>query len=153
MYCLGVTLGIGEQMTLWQKLWNDGRNLGEYFTDKTKVEVEWSRYLFDLRVGFKREGEWKWLYIGFWKPVRQNFWNGAFTLNVYVVKTHLWRLPFLLPRLGMVIRFSENHWFQFGVGWLFDRATFALKCIIADWVSQEKNNPGVNAKGWNEGPI
>lgn len=131
------------------------------------MKVEWAKYIFDLRIGFRRGGKWKVGYLEFWKPVIQNFWNGIFTLNLYVVKTSLRiktptlmsnckgfvTIPLLIPRVGMVIRYSHDRWFQAGIGYLFDRGEFGAKFVFSDWQTQEKFNPGVNAIGWNEGPV
>lgn len=85
--------------------------------------------------------------------MQQNFWNGVFTINLYVTKFHLWRIPMLTPRVGVVIRFAHNYWFQAGIGFLFDRGDFAAKCIISSFDSQEQWNPGCNAQGWDEGAV
>jgi hypothetical protein len=59
----------------------------------------------------------------------------------------------LIPRLNLVSRFARNYWFEAGVGYLFDRGEFALKCVIMSWAREEIYNPGVNAEGWNEGSV
>ena len=132
---------------------DDWRNFGWRLTEKLRVKVEWAIYLIDLRIGFRSGGKWKIATAHFWTPVTQNFWNGIFTLNIYVIKTHLLGISILLPRVGVVIRFSHDWWFQFGIGYLFDRGEFGFKCIIANWYGQEKYNPGCNAYGWDEGPV
>lgn len=84
----------------------------------------------------------------------QNFWNGVLTINVYIVKTTLFAfLPCLIPRIGMVIRFSHDYWFEAGIGVLFDRGEFGAKLTIMNWQIEEKYNPGCNAIGWEEGPV
>lgn len=132
---------------------DDWRNFGWRISEKLRVKVEWAKYLLDLRMGFKRGGQWKIAMVRFWTPVTQNFWNGIFTANIYMIKIRVWKIPILLPRVGVVIRFSRDWWFQFGFGYLFDRGEFGAKCIIANWASQEKWNPGCNAWGWDEGPV
>lgn len=136
-----------------KKIWNDGRNLLEPIMSMFKVNVEWARYLIDLRLGFTRNDVWHLGQLAVWTPVTQNFWNGIFTFNIYFVKTTLRKIPVLLPRMGMVIRFSRNYWFQAGAGYLFDRGEPAFKCVIQNWKNEEKYNPGCNAKHWEEGPV
>lgn len=91
--------------------------------------------------------------MNFLNPVQQNFWNGILTINFYIVKANLWKIPCLFPRINLASRFTYNRWFQFGMGWLFDRGEFGFKFIFSEWNAQEKWNPGVNAKGWEEGSI
>ena len=130
------------------------RNFGEWITSRTRVKVEWSRYLFDLRIGFQSGGKWKICRFAVWKPVTQNFWNAVFSVNVYVVKTVLWGvIPALLPRIGIVSRFSRDWWFEAGIGYLFDRGEFGAKLTLQNWNIEEQLNPGCNAVGWNEGPV
>lgn len=140
-------------MTFWQKIIGDNRNLCEWFTEKMRVEVEWAITLFDLRLGFKRREKWHLGYVSMFTPTTQNFWNGIFTLSIYLVKTTIKRIPLLLPRIGMVIRYSHDSWFEAGIGYLFDRGEFGAKLALMDWQSEERFNPGVNAEGWNEGPV
>ncbi|MCZ7404488.1 MAG: hypothetical protein O8C67_06105 [Candidatus Methanoperedens sp.] len=118
------------------------------------MKVEWAKYIIDVRLGFQKSGEWKFGTLQLWNPVTQNFWNGIFTLNVYVVKTTLFRFfSLLVPRINLVCRFAHDHWFEAGIGYLFDRGEFGVKCVIQNWQNEEKFNPGVNAKGWEEGPV
>ena len=132
---------------------DDRRNFGWRITEALRVKVEWARVIFDLRIGFKRGGKWRVLYLRFWTPVTQNFWNGILTVNVYVVKTTLWKIPVLIPRINLVSRFARTWWFQAGIGYLFDRGEFGAKIVIANWENEEKFNPGVNAIGWEEGSV
>lgn len=137
---------------VWVKyLWGTGtpddyRNpfwrVTEYFT----VPVEWSRYLIDIRLGFKREGKWG-CYLAFWKPVTQNFWNGIFTFNIYIIKTTIWGwLPLIIPRFDLVIRPLSDWYFEAGAGYLFDRGEFGLKCIVS-------KSEGSDAQGFAEGSV
>ena len=130
----------------------DWRNFGERVTERARVKVEWAKYIFDLRIGFRSGGKWR-SYLGIWKPVIQNFWNGLFTVNVYVVKTTLLGIPVLIPRVGVVVRFARDWWFEAGVGYLFDRGEFGAKFGVQNWYVEEQFNPGANAVGWNEGPV
>lgn len=117
------------------------------------MRVEWASYLFDIRLGFIRKGKWS-CYLSVGKPVTQNFPNGIFTINAYVVKTTLWNfLPILIPRVGVVIRPLHDWWFEAGIGYLFDRGEFGAKFVVMNWASEEKFNPGCNAKGWEEGSV
>jgi hypothetical protein len=75
------------------------------------------------------------------------------SINVYVVKTHIHSIPLLIPRLGVVSRFSHDWWFEAGIGYLFDRGEFGAKFTIMNWYAEEKFNPGCNAAGWEEGPV
>jgi hypothetical protein len=129
------------------------RNFGSCVTERLRIKPEWSFYLIDLRIGFQRQGKWRIGYISIFQPVTQNFWNGIFTLNVYVVKTTLWGIPLLFPRIGTVIRFSHNRWFEAGIGYLFDRGEFGGKLVFMEWNAEEKWNPNCNAVGWEEGPV
>ena len=142
-----------SKLSDWWKKWygegtpDDRRNPFWRLTEFLAVEVEWARYIFDLRIGFKRGGRWQVPYLRFWQPVTQNFWNGIFTLNIYVIKTTLWRVPVIIPRVGMVIRYSRNRYFQFGVGILFDRGEFGFKLNLATRIL-----PG-EPIGWEEGSV
>ena len=128
------------------------RNFGSCITERLRVQVEWAKYLVDLRIGFLRAGRWT-SSLRFWTPVTQNFWNGIFTFNLYVIKTHLWRVPVLIPRVNLVIRPFRNYWFETGIGYLFDRGEFGGKFVVQSWANEEIYNPGVNAKGWEEGAV
>ena len=138
---------------------DDWRNFGHQITERLTVKVEWARYLFDLRLGFKRDGRWK-SYIQWppWKlqPATQNFWNGIFTFNVYVVMFWAWKIPVVVPRIAINIRYSENHGLQIQPfpAILFDRGELNFgKLRSYCWFQEEKTNPDVNARGWEEGPI
>lgn len=129
------------------------RNFGSCITEKLRIRVEWARTIVDIRLGFKSsDGKWH-SQVQFWIPTTQNFWNGIFTFSIYVIKTHLWKIPILIPRFGMVVRFAYNWWFEAGIGYLFDRGEFGAKCVVMNWYSEEEHNPGCNAVGWNEGPV
>ena len=128
------------------------RNFGSWITEKLTVPVEWSSYLVDLRLGYKVNNKWC-CKLEFFKEVTQNFWNGIFTFNIYIVKTKILTIPFFLPRINIVSRFSYNYWFEAGIGYLFDRGEFGIKLVIMNYNSEEIYNPGVNASGWNEGPV
>ena len=128
------------------------RNFGSCITERLRVKVEWAKYLVDLRIGFLRAGRWT-SSLHFWTSVTQNFWNGIFTFNLYVIKTHLWRMPVLIPRVNLVIRPFRNYWLETGIGYLFDRGEFGGKLVLQSWANAEIYNPGVNAKGWEEGAV
>jgi hypothetical protein len=131
----------------------DWRNFGSWITERTRVKVEWARYLFDLRIGVRSGGKWRICRCEAWKPVTQNFWNGILTVNAYVIKTHIWGVPVIIPRVGVVIRFAHDWWFESGIGYLFDRGEFGAKFTIMNWEGEERFNPGCNARGWEEGPV
>ena len=128
---------------------DDRRNFGFRITEALAVKVEWVRYIFDLRLGFKREGKWKLIYLNFFQPVTQNFHNGIFTVNVYVIKTRIRGVPLILPRIGLIIRPLHDWYFQFGVGILFDRGEFGIKLRIAHAPSEGAGD----TMGWNEGSV
>ncbi len=133
---------------------DDWRNFGWKLTEKLRVKVEWSKSLFDLRLGVKKSGRWRIIFAQFWQPVEQNFWNGVFTTQLYVIKTKLFGfIPLILPRVGVVIRYTHDRWFEAGIGYLFDRGEFGAKFTFMEWNAEEKWNPGCNAKGWNEGSV
>lgn len=131
----------------------DWRNPFSWLTEKLRVKVEWAKYLFDLRIGFKRDGKWKIGYVGLWNPVTQNFWNAVMSCNVYILKTTLWNIPIIIPRVNLVIRFAHDYWFEAGIGYLFDRGEFGAKCVIMNWAHEEIYNPDCNAESWNEGNV
>ena len=135
----------------WWNKWighsaDDWRNFGWRITEALRVKVEWSKVIFDLRIGFKNGGSWQALLLKLWTPVEQNFWNGILTANLYLTLFYLWKIPILTPRVGLVIRFAYDWYFQFGVGILFDRGEFGFKLRIA------KMEPG-DAPGWDEGSV
>jgi hypothetical protein len=130
----------------------DWRNFGSWITEHLRVRVDWHTSLLDIRLGFKRNGKWKCLFQTM-KPVEQNFWNGIFTFQFYIIKTSFGKIPIIIPRIGMVIRFAYDWWFEAGIGYLFDRGEFGAKLTIMNWKSEEKYNPGCNAKGWEEGAV
>jgi hypothetical protein len=135
-----------------KKFWGDGRNIGEWITSRLRVPVEWHRSLLDIRIGFKRNGCWMCLFqMG--GPVEQNFWNGILTFQLYIIKTTILKIPLIIPRVGLVSRFARNWWFEAGIGYLFDRGEFGGKLTIMNWEAEEKYNPGVNARGWEEGAV
>ena len=139
----------------WIKAWwlkwfgsgtsDDIRNPFWRITEAMTVKVEWSRYLIDLRLFFKRDGKWK-CYLAFWKPVEQNFWNGIFAFNIYIIKTTVKGIPLIIPRFDLVIRPLHNWYFQTGCGYLFDRGEFGLKFIVS-------KSEGSDAIGWDEGSV
>ena len=124
---------------------DDWRNPFWRLTEAMTVKVEWHRYILDLRLGFKREGKWK-CYLAFWKPVTQNFWNGIFTFNIYIIKTTIKGCPMIIPRFNLVIRPVKDYYFECGAGYLFDRGEFGIKCIIS-------KSEGSDAQGFNEGSV
>jgi len=131
---------------------DDWRNPFWRLSEKLAIHPEWHCSLLDIRLGFKQNGKWKCLFqMG--KPVEQNFWNGIFTCQLYIVKTTIGKMPMILPRFGVVSRFARNWWFEAGAGWLFDKGQPAFKLTIMNWEAEEKFNPGVNAKGWDGGPV
>ena len=137
---------------------DEWRNFGCWITEKLTVDPISSYYLIDIRLGFKRHGVWcNYIQWPPWnlQPVSQNFWNGVFTFNIYVLyaKTKKRKIPLLIPRFNLVSRFTENRWFEMGLGYLFDRGEFGGKLNVQDSINEEKYNPGVNAKGYNEGPV
>jgi len=128
---------------------DDWRNPFWRLTEHLRVKVEWARYLFDLRIGFKRGGKWKALHLEFWTPVTQNFWNGIFTANIYIVHAHIWGIPMIFPRPNLVIRPLRDWWFETGIGFLFDRGEFGVKFVIMNWF----NEGGIDAWDHEEGSV
>lgn len=132
---------------------DDWRNPFWRLTERLKVNVEWHCSLIRLNLGFKRNGKWM-SSLSFLGPVNQNFWNGILTFQLYVIKTTLWhRIPVIFPRIGFVIRPLRDWWFEAGIGFLFDKGQFAVKCTIMNWWNEEKHNPGVNAWDHEEGAV
>jgi hypothetical protein len=145
----------------WFRKWfgegteDDWRNPFWRLTEWLRVTPEWSRYLIDIRIGFRRTRRWRSL-IHFWTPTTQNFWNGIFTFNLYLTMAHIWgrRIPFLFPRFDVVIRFHRDWWFAWGVGILFDRGEFGWTGpAVFNFQGQLKHNPGCIAPGWEEGGV
>jgi len=132
---------------------DDWRNFGHWWTEGIlAIKPEWSRYLVDIRLGFKRNGKWMSTFQ-IWKPVTVNFPNGIFTFNIYIVKTTLWGwLPFLFPRYDVVFRPLRNWWFESGFGYLFDKGFLAFKFVVMNW-NKEKPFSGGDAVGWDEGSV
>jgi hypothetical protein len=126
---------------------DDRRNFGWRLTEALAFRPVWAFYIFDVRLGFKRQGKWR-CYFDFFGPVTQNFWNGVFTINVYIVASK-W---FVFPRINVVSRFTSTHWFQFGLGWLFDRGEFGGKLVIMNQAGEKEFSPG-DAQGWDEGSV
>lgn len=156
----------------WQKWFGPGtpddwRNKFWRYGEAHAVKPVRSAYIFDLRLGFKRaekwksywNSAWKWERDAWWKvhtwrlkwdwgkaPVTQNFWNGIFTINSYLMeddkgKKHL--------RIGLVFRPLRDWWLEIGIGRLFDRGEWARKCVIFNW----QHNGKIDAEGWNEGSV
>jgi hypothetical protein len=129
------------------------RNFGSWLTEGAlAIKPEWSRYLVDIRLGFKRNGKWtsycQWPPWNL-EPVTQNFWNGILTFNIYIVKTILWgKIPFLFPRYDVVIRPFKNWWFESGFGYLFDKGFLAFKFVVMKWPDST-----ADAQEWNEGSV
>jgi len=134
---------------------DDLRNFGWRISEYFRVEVESAKYVVDLRMGFKREGKWRIGQLRIWKPVEQNFWNGMFTANIYVSQVRFLRrtIPFWLPRMNLVIRYSKDHPWLIGVGWLFDRGEFGFKFAHMCWWSEKYEYGCTEPRGWDEGSI
>jgi hypothetical protein len=124
---------------------DDWRNPFWRVTEKLAITPIWSKYIFDLRIGFKQNNKWVPFYLTLFSPVTQNFQNGIFTFNIYLIGTKY----FIFPRFNLVIRFHSDIWFQSGIGWLFDRGEFAIKMVITKW---SKDCSG-DAIGYNEGGV
>jgi hypothetical protein len=145
---------------LWTKWFGTGtaddrRNPFWRLTEYLSVKVEWHRYIIDLRLFFKREGKWT-SYLAFWKPVTENFHNGIFTFNIYIIKTTVKGIPLIIPRLNLMIRPLRDWYFEFGLGYLFDRGEFGLKFVVYDWKKEnvESGETGTSdTRGWNEGSV
>ena len=95
---------------------DDLRNPFWRVTEAMTVKVEWHRYLIDLRLGFIRDGKWK-CYIGFWKPVEQNFHNGILTFNFYIVKgVWVWYWPVIYTLVNSLL-IGLPYWI-WGMNWV-----------------------------------
>lgn len=134
----------------WTKYFGTGtpddiRNPFWRVTEALTVKVEWHKYLIDLRLFFKRDGKWHY-YLALWKPVKQNFWNGIFTFNIYIIKTTIKGYPMIIPRFDLVFRPLKNWYLEIGCGYLFDRGEFGLKCAVY-------NQESCDAIGWEEGSV
>ena len=130
---------------------DDWRNFGWRITEALAFVPRCAYTLFDLRVGFKRAGKWKIARLYAFQPVKQNFWNAMFSLQIYVTIPR--RFPFPFPRIAISSRYSESAWFQTHIGWLFDRGEFGAKFVFSNLKADAPFNPGVNASGWDEGGI
>jgi hypothetical protein len=127
---------------------DDLRNFGWRITEAMIVRVEWAISIFDLRIGYKSGGSWVPIYLRLFGPVTENFWNGIFTLNVYLTKFTVRGVPVVTPRVGLVIRFAHDYYFQCGAGILFDRGEFGWKLRIANAIKE-----GDQTVGWEEGSV
>lgn len=135
---------------------DDWRNPFWRWTEAHAIKPVQSAYVYDLRLGFKRDGKWKyyWNSAFNWKlkwkwekaPVTQNFHNGIFTANAYVVED-IKGDRYL--RVGVVFRPLRDWWFEAGIGRLFDRGEFAVKCVVMNWYSEG----GIDAWDHEEGSV
>lgn len=134
------------------------------------VKVSWAITLFDFRFLYRKE-KWqnkhdKWVDLQkmwdegwelqrYWKvfhldgfyPTQENFWNGVFTFQIYLVA---WRW-FIWPRLSICIRPLRDWYFLFNTpGWLFDCGKLSKgKFVIFNWYKEGK----IDAYGWEEGSV
>lgn len=151
-----------SKLTAWFRKWygsgteDDRRNPFWRLTEAMAVKVDWAITLLDLRIYFKRsDGQKVLFYLAGLYPVRQNFWNGLVTVQVYLVKWTAFKfLPFAWPKLFLVIRPCHKYWLAISTpGPLFDRGEFQAKFGILNWNNEAKWNPPGDAKNWEEGSV
>lgn len=151
-----------SKLTDWFKKWygegtkDDKRNPFWRLTEVMAVKVDWAITLFDLRIYFTRkDGQRIFFYLAGLYFTQQNFWNGLFTVQIYLMKWTAFKfLPFAWPKLLIVFRPCHKYWLAISTpGPLFDRGEFQCKFAIQNFDNEERWNPGCNASGWNEGTI
>ena len=145
----------------WWQTWfgpgtyDDWRNPFWRWTGASAVKPVKAAYLYDIRLGFKRDGKWHCYFNSAvnrlswdWAkaPVTQNFWNGILTANFYVMQDDRGKNHW---RVGLVIRPLHDWWLETGVGRLFDRGELAIKLTIMNWYKEGK----IDAFGWDEGSV
>jgi hypothetical protein len=163
---LGIPAIIAIGLFAWRStLTGDARrNFLSSLTERLAFEPRAAYTLFDLRIGFTRQGVWKIARLYALQRVKQNFWNAMFALQIYVTIPRRFPLPF--PRVALSCRYSESAWFQTHIGWLFDRGEFAVKFVFSNLDRDKTSNPGqwavdgdpstvtaLAAKAWEEGGI
>jgi hypothetical protein len=88
---------------------DDWRNPFWRVTEKLSVIPLWSKYLFDLRIGFKKSDKWIPIYLKFWKDTTQNFQNGIFTINFYITRAKFhWGWAVIYAALNTILWFLYN---------------------------------------------
>jgi len=136
---------------------DDRRNFGWRLTEAMAVRVDWATTLLDLRIYFKRpDGQRVLFYLAGFYQVKQNFWNGFITIQIYLVKWTAFKfLPFAWPKLFLVIRPCHKYWLAISTpGPLFDRGEFQAKFAILNWDNEAKWNAGSGgANNWEEGSV
>jgi len=144
-----------SKLTDWLRKWfpteteDDRRNFGWRLTEAMAVKVDWALTLLDLRIYFTRkDGQRVFFYLAGFYPVRQNFWNGFITVQIYLVKWTAFKfLPFAWPKLLIVVRPCSSRVLEISTpGVLFDRGEFHAKFAFM------RLEPG-DATNWNEGSV
>jgi hypothetical protein len=140
---------------------DDWRNPMWRWTEAHKIEVRSRAYLYDWRFGFRsKEGKWLWKFsrncedpsVKVWTAGRDsNFYNAIFSVNRVRIGAAQNKI---YHRFNLASRFSRNYFFEFGFGYLPDRGEYGW---TGPWIygykSQSEHNPGVIARGWEEGGI
>jgi hypothetical protein len=114
---------------------DDWRNFGWRISEALRVQVSWAWTIIDFGIYPFR----------FKLPYRtqQNFWNGFFTVQIYVVG---WKW-FMWPTLHIVFRPVKSHFLLIATpGLLFDRGEFHCKVAV---MSPEPSEP----QGYEEGSV
>ena len=131
---------------------DDRRNpFWRFFEGPARINVSWAWTILDLRIGYRRI-EGKWVLIDLFAPyrTRQNFWNGVFTIQVYIVG---WKW-FMWPKLNIVFRPLRDWWFEGStLGILFDSGVIHAKFVIFNWQKEQGVGQGGDAIGWEEGSV
>jgi len=144
-----------SKLSDWFRRWygsgtaDDKRNPFWRLTEAMAVKVDWALTLLDLRIYFKRsDGQRVLFYLAGFYPVKQNFWNGFITVQIYLVKWTAFKfLPFAWPKLLIVVRPCSSRVLEISTpGLLFDRGEFHAKFAFM------RLEPG-DATNWNEGSV
>lgn len=151
-----------SKLSDWWNKWfgpgtpDDWRNpFWRYFEGPGAVKVDEAFYLFDLPLGFKREGKWKFWFCRTWEKVDQNWWNAIFSVNLQIIswygKTGNYNTA---PKLMILIRFLPGYYFLFASPmYLFDGGAFHAKLAIMN-AKREIEKYGCNEPlGWEESGI
>jgi len=150
-------------MWAWWAKWfgtgtaDDWRNPFWRWTESRKIKVSAALTRSDIRIGYRRKGDNKWVWFSRRKNmpwvegVDANFYNGILTQNRTITIDDK---GIAHGRFNLVFRPCNSFWFAWGVGILPDRGEWGW---TGPWVfgyqSQLKHNPGCIMQGWNEGSV
>jgi len=151
-----------SKFTDWIKKWfgegapDDYRNPFWRLTEALAVRVSWALTLLDLRFVYKgKDGKWRLLDWRLPYRTEQNFWNGLFTVQLYLVGwTDSLGNRWFWPKLHFVFRPCRRYYLLISTpGLLFDRGEFQAKFALMDWISERDEYGCTEPPGWEEGSV